>query len=150
MVGEAHASSVLFFVDRFFRELKTVLPISAEREGGSEFGGFKLTRLLRAATNYMRHKHDWKKSGNAEEQEDMAVLEAVGVKFEDENVASKVLKVIGIGSYIAFEDEVAKAFVELVLGKPMEAPRAWRNGGLLAAKAALAKDKAENTPGSSK
>jgi hypothetical protein len=44
MVGEAHASSVLFFVDGLFRQMKDFPGMDKSREAGKASGGCKLTR----------------------------------------------------------------------------------------------------------
>jgi hypothetical protein len=130
MVGEAHASSLLFSADGFLRQLWESPVVNKAREGGKMVGGCKLTKVLRTATNYLRHKHTWNADGKPDEK---AVLEAVGIlEHDDEAAATKVLKAIGLGSYMAFEDEIADAIVELILGKEIKVLREWRNGGVFA------------------
>jgi hypothetical protein len=130
MVGEAHASSLLFFVDGFLRPLWESSVVNKAREGGKTVGGCKLTKALRTATNYLRHKHTWNADGKPDEK---AMLEAVGiVEQDDEAAATKVLRAIGLGSYMGFEDDIADAIVEQLLGKEVKVRREWRNGGILA------------------
>ncbi len=128
MVGEAHASSLLFLVDGIFRQIGDSPQVKRSREGGKVIGGYKLTQLLRTATNYLRHKHTWETDGNTDENE---MLRALGVESKDENPATKVLKAIGIGTYMEFEHEIANAFAELLVGRPINVPSSLRRGTLL-------------------
>jgi hypothetical protein len=129
MAGEAHASSVLFFVDGLFRQMKDFPGMDRSREAGKTVGGCKLTKALRTATNYLRHRQTWNSDGKPDEK---AMLLAIDIDQDDEAAATKVLKAIGLGSYMAFEDEIANAIVELILGREVNVQREWRNGGLLA------------------
>ena len=139
MVGEAHASSLLFFVDGLFRQMKDFPGMDKSREAGKTIGGCKLTKALRTATNYLRHRHTWYSDGKPDEK---AMLLAIGIDQDDEAAATKVLKAIGLGSYMAFEDEIANATVELMLGREVNVQREWRNGGVLA----MRKKGEETTP----
>jgi len=129
MVGEAHASSLLFFADGILRQLWDSPAINKAREGGKMVGGCKLTKLLRTATNYLRHSHTWNADGKPDEK---AVLDAVGIQQDDEAAATKLLKTIGLSSYMEFEDAIADAIVELLLGREVKVLREWRNGGIFA------------------
>jgi hypothetical protein len=128
MVGEAHANSVLFFVDQMFREIKSSPVIERTRESGKVIAGYKLTRVLRVATNYLRHRHSWDSDANADES---AILAAIGIETNDDRPATKVLKAIGLGTYMDFEDVIANALAELIVGREVDVPRWRRNGGVL-------------------
>jgi hypothetical protein len=126
-------------VDGLFRQMKDFPGIDKSREAGKTIGGCKLTKVLRTATNYLRHAHTWNSDGKPDEK---AMLLAIGIDQDDEAPATKVLKAIGLGSYMAFEDEVSNATIELILGREVNVQREWRNGGVLA----MRKKGEETTP----
>jgi hypothetical protein len=72
----------------------------------------KLSKVIRAATNYIRHAHEWRWN-DKRKTSDAKVLKSLGIDYEREDVPLRILDVIGAGDYFAFEDACSATLTDI-------------------------------------
>jgi hypothetical protein len=117
--ASAYASALLLLVDNGFYELKYVGDIDKDRHGGPLFQGQEFSRLVRAATNQLRHGHGWRgEPQHSMAKQNIATLRAIGIEDVVSNsVPMLVLNVIRGDSYFEFEKSLGEALLCIILGK---------------------------------
>jgi len=113
------ANGLLLSVDQLLRSLWTGLELTSSDEAGPSYGdSVRLTKLIRATTNGLRHGHVWSENTtDAQALENMATLRRAGVVDPlQPDVPIIVLRIIS-PEYFGFEDAVMSACDDLVKAK---------------------------------
>ena len=109
----ATAAALIIFVDRL---LKDVRPMTdpAPFDFGPTFGSVRLTRLVRAAGNHVRHGRDWPAVPDRDDVRDnMKTLQDAGIADpQADDVPLQVVKMLG-ATYFAFEDSLRSTLEDM-------------------------------------
>jgi hypothetical protein len=120
IAAQAYASALLLAVDSGFSSVKP--PTEKHRHGGPVIHGYQFSRIVRAATNQLRHVYDWKADASGDQaKRNIEVLNAIGVKdVLADSVPVDVFMVLKGDSYFEFEQSFGEAIIEIITAKTRE------------------------------
>lgn len=113
MCAEAYGNALLLMVDNVFGFLKEM----GKKKGylfGPTIKGHKAGSIIRAATNAIRHAHEWRYDATADENLNVKILRGLGLDFRSERVSIAILTVLSEGDYFRFEDACTKILEEIL------------------------------------